>query len=287
MKVLIIGGDGMLGHQLVESLAPSFDVHATFRRSSACYPFVAKKGSGAHFGIDVEDFESIAGVISRIGPDVVVNAVGVVKQRAEAKDAIISLETNSVFPHRLARACRKAGARLVHVSTDCVFSGSRGRYTQSDVPDARDLYGLSKLLGEVSGEGCITLRTSIIGLELSRKTGLIEWYLAQNGRISGYKKAIYSGFTTLELARIIAMIIADHPEKHGLFHVSSDAISKYELLVKLDSRLGGRVEILPDDEFNCDRSMLSGEFRQQFDYTPPTWDEMLDELATQIMERQG
>lgn len=285
MRVLIVGGDGMLGHQLLESLAPSFDVHATFRRSRECYPSVA--GTGKHFDVDVEDFKLIADVVARVGPDVVINAVGVVKQRAKAKDAIISLETNSVFPHRLVRACRDAGARLIHVSTDCVFLGSKGGYTQTDIPDARDLYGLSKLLGEVAGEGCITLRTSIIGLELSRKAGLIEWYLAQKGRISGYRKAIYSGFTTLELARIIARVITGYPEKHGLFHVSSDPISKYELLRRLDLKLGGRVEIVPDDAFHCDRSMLSTEFREQFAYTPPSWDEMLDELASQIMERQG
>lgn len=286
MKILVLGADGMLGHQLVQSLAPQHEMFGTLRLGANSYgPIASFLPKTTVYGVDVQDYASVTGAISAVRPDAVINAVGIVKQRPESKHAISSIEINALLPHRLAIACDQLGARLVHLSTDCVFSGKKGMYTEDDLPDADDLYGRTKLLGEVSGPGCITLRTSIIGLELSRKKSLVEWFLAQRGAIKGFRKAIYTGFTTLEMARIIDHALVSHPEKSGVYHVSSVPIDKYTLLCKLRDRLGRSNEIDPDDHFTCDRSMVSGRFQQEFNYVPPSWDAMIDELANQIEAR--
>jgi dTDP-4-dehydrorhamnose reductase len=289
MKILVLGGDGMLGHQLVQSLAAEHEVHATLRQDAAAYREHVDllRSASWHFGVDVGDASRLDAVIGSSGAHAVINAIGIVKQRDAAKQAIASIEVNSLLPHRLAALCAPRGVRLVHFSTDCVFSGSKGRYREDDPPDAEDLYGRSKLLGEVGEPGCITLRTSIVGLELTRKTGLLEWFLAQQGPIKGYARAIYSGFTTLEMARIVANILTRHPERHGVYHVSSEPISKLELLTMIRDRLGMTTQIVADRSFQCDRSLDSGRFRREFDYAPPSWPQMVDELCRQIERRRN
>jgi dTDP-4-dehydrorhamnose reductase len=209
-----------------------------------------------------------------------------VKQRSTAKESIPSLEINSLFPHKMAGLCKAAGMRMVHISTDCVFSGRKGRYQEADVSDAEDLYGRTKYLGEVSESHCVTLRTSMIGRELSRKQGLLEWFLSQKGSVQGFKNAIFSGFTTLELSRIIEKILTDYPDKGGLYHVSSDPISKFDLLTLLKRKMGLRVDILPAEEPRLDRSLDSSRFRREFHYTPPPWEEMIEELSRSLKEVQ-
>lgn len=286
MRLLILGADGMLGHQLALSLAPRHAIVGTVRGPRADYAgCAAMLPAQLHDRIDAADFASVLGVLDSVRPDAVVNAIGIVKQRSESKHAIPSIEINALLPHRLAIACRERGARLLHLSTDCVFSGRKGHYAEDDPADAEDLYGRSKLLGEVGDPGSLTLRTSIIGLELARRKSLIEWFLAQRGTIRGYRQAIYTGFTTLEMARIVEHALLAQPERSGVYQASSEPIDKYTLLVKLRDRLGRDLAIEPDDEFRCDRSLTSDRFRRDFDYSPPTWDEMIDELAVQIQER--
>jgi dTDP-4-dehydrorhamnose reductase len=236
----------------------------------------------------VRSTERLIEALSDFRPQALVNAVGIIKQRTTANEAIPSLEINALLPHRLALVCRMVGARLLHMSTDCVFTGAKGIYTEDDISDATDLYGRSKLLGEASDEGCITLRTSIIGLELARKTSLIEWYLAQRGRIRGFDRAIYTGFSTAEMARVIERVIVQHADLSGLWHVASVPISKYALLTLLNQKLG-RTDLLieRDDTFVCDRSLDGSRFNKQTGYVPPSWDAMLDELAQQIREREN
>lgn len=283
MRILILGGDGMLGHRFFLHVRGRHQVRLTLRQDLATYKaFDLFARENAYGGIDVRRTESVLEVMADFRPEVVVNAVGIVKQRSEANDAIPSLEINSLLPHRLAVLCRAAGARLIHFSTDCVFSGKTGNYSESSTPDAEDLYGRSKLLGELDGSPSITLRTSMIGPELSRHSGLLDWFLAQRGTINGYRKAVFSGFTTIEMSRIIERIATRFPDAHGIYHVSSAPISKYELLCKLRDRLGCRIEISPDDAFHCDRSLDSSRFRTEFGYTPPAWDEMIEELAQHI-----
>lgn len=286
MRILILGGDGMLGHQLLKSWQSTHDVHVTLRKNLAAYEaFGLFHKSNSSPEIDVRDLAGIAAVMKAFQPEAVVNAVGIVKQRAESHDAIPSLEVNSLLPHRLSVLCGERGARLIHVSTDCVFSGSKGKYTEDDPADAYDLYGRSKLLGEVTDPHTITLRTSIIGSELFRKSGLIEWFLKQQGTIKGFDKAIYSGFTTLEMARIMEKILLVHPKLSGLWHVASQPISKYELLQMVSAKLGRtNIEIERDTTFVCDRSLNGSRFNQATGYEPPSWETMLDELARQIKE---
>lgn len=286
MKILVLGADGMLGHQLVASLRGRHDVAGTVRQPANMYASLADALPGKVFAsVDTRDFPLVEDAFSTFAPDAVVNAVGIVKQRKEAKDAIDSILVNALLPHRLAELCVRHGVRLVHLSTDCVFSGRQGRYTDDALHDARDLYGRSKSMGEVEGPGVTTLRTSIIGLELARKASLIEWFLAQAGEIRGFTRAIYSGFTTLEMARIIEALLLRPEAVFGIYNVSSDPIDKYTLLSALNERLGSPVTVRPDDSFECDRSLDSLRFRATFGYEPPSWDRMLDELAGQIHAR--
>lgn len=284
MRVLILGGDGMLGHRLLRQLAPRHEVAVTLRRDLRDYRAFALFHEGNAFpNVMATDPTRLLEVLADFRPAAVVNCIGIVKQRESAKDAIASLEINALLPHRLAVMARAIGARLIHLSTDCVFSGSRGNYREDDPADAQDLYGRSKLLGEVGEAPALTLRTSIIGPELSRKSGLLEWFLAQRGRrIEGYRRAIFSGFTTAELARVIENLLVSHAQASGLYHVSSAPISKYELLSRIGAALGLDVAIEPDDAFVCDRSLDSTRFRTAFGYRPPGWEAMIAELATEV-----
>lgn len=289
MRVLIFGGDGMLGHRLLRQLTPAHEVRVTLRRGLPDYaPCGLFSRENAFDSTDVRDFKRVSAVAAEFRPQVVINAVGIVKQRPEAHEHITSIEVNALFPHRLAELCRAGGVRLLQLGTDCAFSGEKGNYTESDRPDPIDLYDVTKLLGEVDGPGMLTLRTSMIGPELGRKTGLLEWFLAQKGKpIKGYRKAIFSGFTTAELARVIEMLLTRYPDAHGIYHVSSAPISKFDLLSSLNRRLRAVAEIVPDEAVRCDRSLDSTRFRRTFGYTPPTWDAMLDELAADIVKGTG
>lgn len=271
----------MLGHQLWRHFHKNHEVWVTLRKPLSHY---AEHGlfeaSRTLSGIDVCNADSLEGAFRAARPDVAVNCVGIIKQLQEASNPLLSLSINSLLPHRLAQLCAVASARLVHVSTDCVFSGRKGNYTEDDASDADDLYGRSKFLGEVHEPHCITLRTSIIGRELETRSGLIEWFLSQQGKtIKGFRQAIYTGFTTHELARIVEQILLQHPDLGGLWQVSSEPINKYELLCLAKRAFGWPGEIATDDTFVCDRSLSSARFRQRTGYLPPSWEAMLEELA--------
>jgi dTDP-4-dehydrorhamnose reductase len=284
MRILILGGDGMLGHQLLKHFALLHDTRVTLRLPLKEY---ARYGlfdvTNAYAGVDLRSADPLVGLLNDFRPEAVINAAGIVKHRPAADEVIPSLEINALLPHRLAVLCRATGARLVHISTDCVFSGRKGAYCESDPSDADDLYGRTKYLGEVHEPHCVTLRTSMIGPELSRRTGLLEWFLAQHGSIRGYRNAIFSGFTTIELARIIEMLLTRFPEASGLYHVSSAPISKLDLLTLLKKCMSLAVDITPYNDFRCDRSLISSRFQSEFGYRPPEWPAMVDELVTQLL----
>ncbi len=281
MRILILGGDGMLGHQLLARLRRGHQARATLRRDAAAYAaWPMFDARSAYFGVDVRDPARLGQVLAEFQPEAVVNAVGIVKQRSEATEAIASIEVNSLLPHRLALACGAAGARLVHMSTDCVFSGARGNYSEHDTPDPYDLYGRTKLLGELSGPGCLTIRTSIIGRELSATTGLTEWLLSQRGRrVEGYTKAVFSGLTTLALSRVVGDIVERHPALEGLYHVASRPVSKYDLVRKLEQAYDAGIQIEPSDTVQIDRSLDGTRFTQATGLSIPGWDEMIAEMA--------
>jgi len=286
-RVLVLGGDGMLGHRLFKQLRQTHNTRVTLRQDLHTYNGVGLfSPDNAYAGIDVRVTDRLLGVLADFEPEFVVNAVGMVKQRPEGQEHIGNLEVNALLPHRLALLCRATKAGLIHISTDCVFSGRRGNYRESDEPDPVDVYGYSKLLGEVVSEGVLTLRTSIIGTELSRRSSLVEWFLAQRDRIKGFKGAIFSGFTTMELSRIIDLLISAPQKYWGLYHVSSKPISKYDLLVMLRDALGRDLEVESDEAYRCDRSLDSTLFRETFGYSPPEWSSMIRELAEDIGKQQ-
>ena len=281
MRTLIVGGSGMLGHQLCRLLWERMDVWATFRalpESASLLPEDRLVGN-----VLVQDLTHVEEVIDTIKPDAVVNAVGIVKQRDEAKQAVPSIQVNALFPHQLADLCVQRGIRVIQISTDCVFSGFRGNYSEIDVPDPVDLYGRTKLLGELNRPGCLTLRTSIIGWQLNTFSSLLSWFARQRSKhIKGYRKAIYSGFSTTVLTQLIGDILQTRPDLSGLYQVSSEPISKFDLLVTLRDILGwSDIVIDPDDQFFCDRSLSSTRFTTATGWRSPSWESMLQGLASE------
>jgi len=279
-RVLVVGASGMLGHQALRVLGFDFEVWGVCRRPEDL-PDLGVGRDKFLGGLDAADPASAYELVDRVRPDVVLNAVGIVKQRAEAEAAIPSITVNSLWPHVLADACGRAGARMVHVSTDCVFSGSRGGYVESDAPDAFDLYGRSKLLGEILGsEHVVTLRTSIIGWQLGESTGLVGWFAEhRNEPLTGYTRAVFSGLTTRALSEVIRDFVIPDSSLSGLWHISADPIDKHTLLTALGGHLGWEVQITPVDEPVIDRSLDSTRFRTRTGWEPPAWNQMLSELA--------
>ena len=290
MRALVLGGSGMLGHQLCRALSARMETWATFREEPARYAqydfFMLERALG---GVHAEEVEGVRGALEKVQPDVAVNCIGIVKQRDEAKQAIPSIQVNALFPHQLADLCFERDIRLVQISTDCVFSGLRGGYTEADIPDPVDLYGRTKLLGELNRPNCLTLRTSIIGWQLNTFSSLLSWFALQRGqRIKGYQQAIYSGFSTSVLAGLVSDLIETRPDLSGLYQVASEPISKYDLLLALRDKLGwDDIQIEPDDNFYCDRSLVGTRFSIATGWKPPSWEEMLAGLAEEWPAYQG
>lgn len=275
-QILVLGCTGMLGNAVMRFLSSSdgLKVWGTARSlpdGGAALSYAERVISG----IDVENADSLIRVMAQVQPTIVINCIGLVKQLAEADDPLQAIPVNSMLPHRLALLAHAIGARLVHISTDCVFSGQRGMYRESDPADAQDLYGRSKHLGEVDYPNAVTLRTSIIGHELKGAHGLVGWFLAQPGRVHGYSRAVFSGLPTVELARVIRDYVFPRPEMRGVYHVSSDPISKHDLLQLIATEYKRQNEIVRDDSVVIDRSLDSSRFRQLTGYSPPAWRELV------------
>lgn len=277
MRILILGASGMLGNAVVKVLSEKTDwqVYGTVRTESSKHFFQASLAGRLLAGVDVEQHDSLTRVFILTRPDVVINCIGLVKQLAEANDPLLAIPINTLLPHRLARLCELAGARLIHMSTDCVFAGDKGGYCESDFSDAKDQYGRSKYMGEVSYPHAITLRTSIIGHELQSTHGLVDWFLSQQGKCSGYTRAIFSGMPTVVLAKIIRDVVIPRPELHGVYHVAAKPISKYDLLKLVAEVYGKQIEIVPDDKLVIDRSLNAGRFREATGFVAPVWEEMI------------
>ena len=277
MRVLILGASGMLGNAMFRVFAEVADnvVFGSVRSESARRHFPDTLKENILCGVDVENQDALARLFGTVQPDLVINCVGLVKQLAESDDPVLTIPINSLLPHRLAALCRVAGARLVHVSTDCVFSGNKGAYVESDFADADDLYGRTKLLGEVDYPHAITVRTSIIGHELAGSRSLINWFLAQEGKIRGYTRAIFSGLPTVVLAGLVRDVIVPRPELHGLYHVAAQPISKFDLLRLVADVYGKRIDIEPSEALVIDRSLDAGRFQAATGYTAPAWEDMI------------
>lgn len=281
MKVLVLGVTGMLGNAVFKlfSADKQLDVFATMRSASGLRYFTAESHSRLLTGIDVLNHDELVAALTQVKPDVVINCVGLIKQLADANDPLTALPINAMLPHRLSKLCWLAGARLVHVSTDCVFSGRQGGYRESDTSDAEDLYGKSKFIGEVQDAAhAITLRTSVIGHELNSHYALIDWFLAQSGPIKGFSKAIFSGLPTVELARIIKDYVVPRPELSGLYHVAAQPINKFDLLGLVAQQYGKEIEIRKDDAFVIDRSLSAEAFSSASGYVAPEWPVLIQRM---------
>lgn len=277
-KIVVLGAGGMLGHKMFQQLQSAFPATLGITRGgpiSCAYP-------GAILtGVDAGDFEALAGTLRVIRPDYVVNCIGIVKQRAEAEDPIKAIAINALLPHRLAPLASSWGGRLIHFSTDCVFSGARGCYREEDASDACDLYGRTKYLGEVQTGNTLTLRTSIIGRELGGRRSLLEWFLSQKGgAVRGFRRVIWSGVTTNHAAWLVGKIIRDHSRLSGLYQVAGLPICKYDLLCLLREAYSRQVEIIPDECESSDRSMSGEKLWRAIGYTAPAWTELIRELAS-------
>jgi len=281
MKILVLGASGTLGHMALRVLGRDHEVWGTCRgpygEISGLRHLIPR--ARCREGIGIRDWEELRAAIRAVSPTLVVNAIGITKQSPDARDVAALIEVNALFPHRVGELATEIGAKLIQISTDCVYSGSRGAYRPCDVPDPADDYGRTKLLGEV-GTPHLTLRTSFIGRQLRGNTGLLEWFLSQRGRtVKGFVGARFSGVTTLALAELLGQLATGHSELSGLYHVASEPISKYDLLSRINELLDLAITVQPDTSVSCDRSLDGTAFRSATGLGIPGWDEMLSGLA--------
>jgi dTDP-4-dehydrorhamnose reductase len=277
VKILVLGASGMLGSSVIRvlSMTSSWQVYGTVRSECSKKFFSSEIAVRLLPGLDVDQYDTLMQTFIRIRPDVVINCVGLIKQSADADDPLLAIPINSLLPHRLSRLCELTNARLVHISTDCVFAGDKGGYRESDPADAQDLYGRSKFLGEVACPHAVTLRTSIIGHQLTSAHGLLEWFLLQQGQCKGFTRTIFSGLPTVVLAKIIRDVLIPRTDLHGVYHVAAEPISKYDLLKLIANVYGKPIEIVPDNNHVNDRSLNADRFRDATGYITPGWPELV------------
>lgn len=281
LKVLVLGANGMLGSAMMRELArtPNIECIGTVRLASTAL-LTLEKTARLIANIDATQTKQLEFVFDQVQPDVVINCIGLVKQDPVSEDPLMAVSINALLPHQLAALCKKSGARLIHLSTDCVFSGDRGNYVESDFADASDLYGRSKWLGEVNYPHALTIRTSIIGHELAGIQGLLEWFLSQQEQCQGYTRAIFSGLPTSVLASLICKKVLPNTNLSGVYHVSSSPISKYNLLKLIASEYGKAIEIVPNEDVVIDRSLNSERFSKAVQWVAPNWESLIKEMHT-------
>lgn len=280
LRILVLGVTGMLGSVVYRYLSESgFNTWGTMRREKARAYFPSSLHEQLISNIDVENNDDLIKVFARVRPELVINCVGVIKQVACANDPLTVLSINALLPHRLAQLCALSQSRLIHISTDCVFSGIKGMYTEDDKSDADDLYGRSKYLGEISDLSHVfTIRTSMIGHELESRHSLVDWFLSQDKEVKGYTGAIFSGLPTIELASIIRDFIIPNKELFGLYHVVAEPIAKYELLKLIAERYHKDLQITPDDSVQIDRSLCGKRFVDASGYKVAAWPQLIEHM---------
>lgn len=281
----MLGASGMLGSTLFRCFGADsqFQTFGSIRDVSFKRYFDPGLRDSLIPNIHLEGESGLLSAFSIAKPDVVINCIGIIKQLPSANDHLESLAINATLPHRLAKYCDAVGARLVHFSTDCVFSGKQGGYREDDFPDAYDLYGRTKFLGEVSYDNCVTLRTSIIGHELNRSKSLIDWFLSQSSEVKGFAKAVFSGLPTIEVARVVKEYVIPNSSLSGLYHLSVDPINKYDLLNLVASTYGKSIKITADDKLVIDRSLNSDRFRTVTGFQPKAWPDLIKEMHQEYL----
>jgi dTDP-4-dehydrorhamnose reductase len=272
----------MIGHRMWATLSKKHETYGTLRRESLgrleLIPGLSKEK--CFFGVDAYAINSISQVIQTVKPNVVLNCIGIVKQLKDSNDHLKSIALNALFPHQLAKICAENDVRMIQFSSDCVFDGVQGQYTESDFPNAQDLYGRSKALGEIDYlKNVVTMRTSSIGREVFPHGGLLEWFLGNQGKkITGYQKAIYSGFPTHRLAEIISEYLLPRPEISGVLHISSQPIDKLSLLQMIKKHFNLNIEIAEDQKVSIERSLDCSKFSDLTGFVAPAWQDMMVDL---------
>lgn len=275
MKILVFGASGMLGHVLYTELKKNHEVYGTVRSK--------KWDPNLYEGYETSDLFKVDQLINLIRPDYVINCIGIIKQLKESKNKISSIEINSLWPHKLAELCEKHNAKMIHFSTDCVFSGDKGNYKESDLADARDTYGLTKYLGESDTSNVLTLRTSIIGHELDSNVSLVDWFLSQKSECKGYTHAIYSGFPTVVVAKFLNDYVFNN-FKSGVYQFSSEPINKFELIKLISKVYDKKITIHPNEDVVIDRSLNSDRLRESFNFKPQSWEDMIVQMHKHFLE---
>lgn len=277
MKVLVLGASGMIGNTLLSVISErsEYEVLGTVREEKIKQFFPGSIASNLVVNPNIENHDNLVNMFHQIRPNVVINCVGLTKHKAGAGDPLIAIPINTLMPHRLANLCSSMGSRLIHISTDCVFSGEKGGYVESDFADARDIYGKSKALGEIDSPNAITLRTSTIGHELNSELGLLEWFLSQDEQCRGFRRAIFSGLPTIVLAQIVHDVVIPQKELSGIYHLAASPINKYDLLKLIAKEYGKSISISPDDSFVIDRSLSATKFNSATGYIAPDWPELI------------
>lgn len=285
MKVLVFGASGMIGSAMIRVLSEknNWKVSGTVRTEASKRFFTPAIASGLLAGVDVDKHDSLVRVFAQVRPDVVVNCIGLTKHHKEADDPLLAIPINALLPHRMAELCAISGARLIQVSTDCVFSGTKGGYTEDDLADAKDVYGKAKFLGEVDYPHAVTLRTSTIGHELQSRYGLLEWFLSQQGQCKGFSRAIFSGLPNTVFAQVVRDVVIPRPELTGLYHVGASPIGKYELLRLIADVYGKSIHITLDEQFVIDRSLNSERFNRATGYVAPAWFDLIKSMHSYII----
>lgn len=280
MRILVIGASGMIGSTVFRVLSEKkeYETFGTIRNSNIKQFFSALDNESLIEGVNLEHDEKLVQVMEKIKPDVVINCAGITKHMPDSDKPLLALPLNTLLPHRLAELCKIVEARLIHVSTDCVFSGKKGAYIESDYTDASDFYGKSKALGEVHEGHAITLRTSTIGHELQSQYGLLDWFLSQEILCNGYTRAIFSGLPTVIFSQIIRDVIIPHKELSGLYHVAAKPIAKFELLKLIANIYGKTIDVVEDETLVIDRSLDASRFKLATGYVAPDWSDMIEQM---------
>ncbi|SER06752.1 dTDP-4-dehydrorhamnose reductase [Amphritea atlantica] len=284
-KILVLGANGMLGGSMLRyfSKCKDYDVLGSVRDKRASDQLEEQGFTNVLTGLDVSNFNKIREVILDYRPNYLLNCIGVIKQLDQSKAPVPSIEINSLLPHKLAAICDEVRGHLIHFSTDCVFSGKKGNYKEGDLPDACDLYGRSKLLGEVDYGGHLTLRTSIIGHEIASNISLVDWFLSQKKPVRGYANAIFSGLPTVCIAEFIEKHVIDK-QLYGLYHLSSDPIDKFTLLSLIKDRYSVINKIEEYADFKIDRSLNSDNLKSKTGFISPSWEYLIKKMHDEYIE---
>ncbi len=277
MKILVLGATGMLGYSIFKNLSEyaHLDVRATVRSTKGLEQYYVGLEDKLIKSVDVLSMPVVEAVINDVAPNIVINCIGLIKQQSSAKKAINAIQINSLLPHQLAEVCDKYEAKLIHFSTDCVFDGRDGGYQEDDLPSASDLYGKSKHLGEVAYAPHLTLRTSIIGHELSSSLSLIDWFLSQEGEINGYSKAVFSGMPTCYIAKLLGEHLSDINSISGLYHLAVDSIDKRSLLENVAKIYQKKITINNQDSFVINRSLNGDKLNRTLGLRHLKWGDLI------------